>query len=77
MKKIQRASQTESPRRPAGWPRGLLAAALVVALAPPAALAQQDSIAPSALAQIGALLAEKESRTPPQRKIASGLLVEV
>jgi hypothetical protein len=49
----------------------------VGALAPDATAAQQDPIAPSALRQIGALLGEKASRTPAQRKISSRLLLEI
>lgn len=58
------------------WKTSLALAALAL-LPPTVAVAQDDGIQASAMREIGALLAEKASRTPAQRKISSRLLLDI
>ena len=44
---------------------------------PPTALAQSQQIGAEALQQMSALLAEKKSRSPSQKKLASAILFEL
>ena len=62
--------------RPALWAvtAALIGAAALAATPRITALGQQDAITPAALAQIDALLREKDTRTPVERKIDSQLL---
>ncbi len=52
----------------------LLAACVCAQAAAPQAIAAPVAIGPTARAQIGALIAEKQARTPAQQKMDSGLL---
>jgi hypothetical protein len=69
------ASPTGRPRRISAL-AALIAAGVIIAAAPRVIRAQQaqTDIAPSAQAQITALLADKAARTPVQRKIDSQLI---
>ncbi len=77
MKRSRRGTKSRATGRRSPSRRSLMSAALALALLAPAAEAQRDGISVSALRQIGALLAEKASRTPAQQNISSSLLYEI